>query len=225
MNKILFLSSFLLITTGCGALKYNVEYNVTSKSDFINELYLTKLTLDKKEKKDIVQFMDVGYKKYPALKNKDILTIPIYAIYGNLKGERHKFTLVKDSLLYYLNPHKMQLDEVAFYEGNNFIGIAEPSYDNYKGQLIGRGMRNDWLNNIIREEKPDLIFYVINSYFPVFILKDNELYCYTKDFYSKLGNKKEKFTIDEYIKEFLTVDEFFLLIRNAQKKGPIIYAK
>ena len=53
MNKILFLSSFLLITTGCGALKYNVEYNVTSKSDFINELYHTKLTLDKKEKKTL----------------------------------------------------------------------------------------------------------------------------------------------------------------------------
>lgn len=216
----IFLFCIVFIFFGCNALQYGKNHKITTEKDFIKELYITKSKLDKRQKKDISRFMETGYKQDPELKTMRI--VPIYAIFGIKKWEKYKIKPVKDSLLSYLNPSKLKLYQALIYKGDKAIGIAYSDYINRNEQPIGCGYRTYAIDRIIKTEHPDLIFYVANSSDPLFILKDNKLYCYSLSIY-ETKKHKEKSTVEEYIKG-MDDSKLYWLLCNAQKIIPPMYA-
>lgn len=214
MKKLLLLIISLL-------LAFN-SYCQVGKADFINQLKQKMIYLEASKAKSINKFMKIGFKKIPLLKNKEIVSIPIYSIYASSKFINK--TKNKDSLLLYLDCNKISISNIMFYKDNQFIYNAYPAYSNYNEQPIAVCNESDArFGKLILQIKPEILFYPA-QYSIVIFLKENELYCLTE---LPNGNNNKKYsilTLNDYIKNHIKEGDIYFITSLTSPSYPI-YSK
>ncbi len=199
---------------------FTINCNLFSQgciSTFTTELKNQLPVVKKRESKTIKNFMRVGYKLYPELKEKNVMSIPIYCLLKSKHFENDARN-VKD-ILCYINTKRFYIDEIYFYKDSIYYGSAYSNYSNYYNQPFGKGVYDTLLARIILNENPDLIIKIgqSNSYY--LFLKNNSLFVYSM-FYNP-EKKYLKYQIDDFINNYLNdVDLIF-----DTKYYPSIYAK
>lgn len=187
-------------------------------SDFISELQSQVQVLKKKEKKDVIDFMKVGYKVHPEYKLQDsnVIAKPIYCLL--YKKDNYVQKDIK-KLLCYIDTKRFYIDEVYFYKDSIFYGYAYSAYSNFPDQPFGKSVFYADLAQTILKENPDMIFTIgqTNSYY--LFLKNNQIFVYARA--SSEDTKYLKYKLEDYMNNHL--DEYNLIF--GYDYSPPIYCR
>ncbi len=214
MKKIILLTIITFTLMNVNNLRSQVNLDI-----FIKSVVEETKTLEKTRASDIKKFMKYGYSKNSELKNNIICKIPIYTIFIHHKYMNQDRS--KDSLFAYMNPKSLSVENILFFNDNDFIAVAYPKYKNAKDQPMGIGNIQDAkLANIAIKEKPDILFSLQNSNRIYFSLKNSLFSCYLYD------EKQSDYIRVTPIELLETIDESdFNFMTNLDSPVPLIYSK